>query len=68
MAWFGELVGPSHVIFEDAYIPTELVPLAYGIKKLTILCTIEDDKVSVEELFEKIKQFKDYVRIHYSVM
>lgn len=39
----------------------KLVPLAYGIKKLTILCVVEDDKVSTEELTEKIEAFEDYV-------
>lgn len=35
---------------------SKLVPLAYGIKKLQILCVIEDDKVSVDELQEKVRQ------------
>jgi len=39
------------------------IPLAYGIKKLQILCVIEDDKVSVEDLIEKITDdFADYVQ------
>ena len=37
-------------------------PLAYGIKKLRIVCVIEDDKVSVEELTEKIEEFADLVQ------
>ena len=40
----------------------KLVPLAFGIKKLTIMCTVEDDKVSVEELTEKIEAFEDFVQ------
>ena len=40
----------------------KLVPLAFGIKKLTIMCTVEDDKVSVEELTEKIEEFEDFVQ------
>ncbi|KAF0300216.1 Elongation factor 1-delta [Amphibalanus amphitrite] len=40
----------------------KLVPLAFGIKKLTIMCTVEDDKVSIEELTEKIEEFEDYVQ------
>jgi len=40
----------------------KLVPLAFGIKKLTIMCTVVDDKVSVEELTEKIEEFEDFVQ------
>merc|ERR1711945_68441 len=29
---------------------TKLVPVGYGINKLQIMCTVEDDKVSIEEL------------------
>lgn len=39
-----------------------LVPLAYGINKLQIGCVIEDEKVSVDELQEKITEFEDYVQ------
>ncbi|KAB1725053.1 hypothetical protein FNE60_30110, partial [Klebsiella pneumoniae] len=31
----------------------KLVPLAYGIKKLSIMCVVEDEKVSIDELTEK---------------
>lgn len=41
---------------------SKLVPLAYGIKKLQIMCVIEDDKVSVDELQEKIEAFEDFVQ------
>lgn len=41
---------------------SKLVPLAYGINKLQIVCVIEDDKVSVDELQEKICEFEDYVQ------
>jgi elongation factor 1-beta len=41
---------------------SKLVPLAYGIKKLQIMCVIEDDKVSVDELTEKIQEFEDFVQ------
>ncbi|KAF0291375.1 Elongation factor 1-beta [Amphibalanus amphitrite] len=40
----------------------KLVPLAFGIKKLTIMCTVEDDKVSIEELTEKIEANEDFVQ------
>merc|ERR1712226_1236113 len=40
----------------------KLVAVGYGIKKLTIATVVEDDKVSVEELEEKITEFEDYVQ------
>lgn len=41
---------------------SKLVPVGYGIKKLQIMCVIEDDKVSVDELQEKIEAFEDFVQ------
>jgi len=41
---------------------SKLVPLAYTIKKLQISCVVEDDKVSTEDLEEKIVAFEDYVQ------
>merc|ERR1711874_261153 len=41
---------------------SKLVPIGYGIKKLQVMCTVEDDKVSVEELTEKIEAFEDFVQ------
>jgi len=41
---------------------SKLVPLAYTIKKLQISCVVEDDKVSTEDLEEKITAFEDYVQ------
>jgi elongation factor 1-beta len=41
---------------------SKLVPLAYGINKLQICCVIEDDKVSVDELQEKICEFEDFIQ------
>ena len=40
----------------------KLVPVGYGIKKLQIMCVIEDAKVSVEVLQEKIEEFEDLVQ------
>merc|ERR1712061_420329 len=37
-------------------------PLAYGIFKLTILCVVEDDKVSSDDLVEQIEAFEDHVQ------
>ncbi|KAG8226399.1 hypothetical protein J437_LFUL011937 [Ladona fulva] len=41
---------------------SKLVPLAYGIKKLQISCVVEDEKVSVDLLQEKIQENEDYVQ------
>lgn len=41
---------------------SKLVPLAYTIKKLQISCVVEDDKVSTEDLEEKILAFEDYIQ------
>jgi len=41
---------------------SKLVPLAYGIKKLQITTVVEDDKVSIEELTEKIEAFEDFIQ------
>lgn len=40
----------------------KLVPVGYGINKLQIMCVIEDEKVSTDELSEKIEAFEDYVQ------
>lgn len=40
----------------------KLVPVGYGINKLQIMCVIEDDKISTDELSEKIESFEDYVQ------
>jgi len=41
---------------------SKLVPIGYGIKKLQVMCTVEDEKVSVDELQEKIQEFEDHVQ------
>lgn len=38
---------------------SKLVPVGYGIKKLSIICVVEDDKVSIEDLSEKITEDND---------
>lgn len=40
----------------------KLVPVGYGINKLQIMCVIEDEKISTDELTEKIEEFEDYVQ------
>jgi elongation factor 1-delta len=41
---------------------SKLVPLAYGIKKLQISCVVEDDKVSTDDLEERLVAFEDYIQ------
>ncbi|KAL1497684.1 hypothetical protein ABEB36_008603 [Hypothenemus hampei] len=41
---------------------SKLVPVGYGINKLQIMCVVEDAKVSIDELTEKIQEFEDYVQ------
>lgn len=41
---------------------SKLVPVGYGIKKLRIICVVEDEKVSTDMLEEKIKEFEDHVQ------
>ena len=38
------------------------VPVGYGINKLQIMCVVEDAKVSIDELQEKISEFEDFVQ------
>merc|ERR1711915_719004 len=40
----------------------KLVPVGYGISKLQLMCVVEDEKVSIEELQEKMAEFEDYVQ------
>ncbi|XP_058805837.1 elongation factor 1-beta' [Phymastichus coffea] len=41
---------------------SKLVPVGYGIKKLQIMCVVEDEKVSVDSLVEQIQEFEDLVQ------
>merc|ERR1711997_873399 len=41
---------------------SKLVPVGYGIKKLQVMCVVEDEKVSIDELSEKMCDFEDYVQ------
>jgi len=40
----------------------KLVPLAFGIKKLVITAVVEDEKVSTDDLTERIEEFEDDVQ------
>ncbi|XP_030768005.1 LOW QUALITY PROTEIN: elongation factor 1-beta'-like [Sitophilus oryzae] len=41
---------------------SKFVPVGYGINKLQIMCVVEDAKVSIDELTEKIQEFEDFVQ------
>merc|ERR1711993_167547 len=41
---------------------SKLVPVGYGINKLSVMIVVEDAKVSIDELQEKICDFEDYVQ------
>lgn len=38
------------------------VPIAFGVKKLQINLVVEDEKVSLDELQQKIEEFEDHVQ------
>ncbi len=40
----------------------KLVPVGYGIKKLTITAVIVDDLVSTDDICDQITAFEDYVQ------
>ena len=37
----------------------QLLPVAYGIMKLRIICIIEDDKIALDDLTEAIEEFEE---------
>jgi len=41
---------------------SKLVPVGYGINKLQLMCVVEDEKVSIDELCEQITEFEDFVQ------
>ena len=41
---------------------SKLVPVGYGINKLQVIFIVEDNKVSIEELSQKITEFEDFVQ------
>jgi len=41
---------------------SKLVPVGYGINKLQLMCVVEDEKVSIEELSEQMEAFEDYIQ------
>ncbi|KAK7045410.1 Translation elongation factor 1 beta [Paramarasmius palmivorus] len=51
-------------IEEDGLVwgASKLVPIGYGIRKLQMTLVVEDEKVSLDDLQEKIAEFEDYVQ------
>jgi len=41
---------------------SKLVPVGYGINKLQIMCVVEDEKVSIDQLSEQMAEFEDFVQ------
>jgi len=41
---------------------SQLIAVGYGIKKLQINCVVEDEKVSMEDLQDKIAEDEDHVQ------
>merc|ERR1712066_475172 len=41
---------------------SKLVPIGYGIKKLQLMAVVEDAKVSIDELQEKMCEFEDFIQ------
>jgi translation elongation factor EF-1beta len=52
----------AFVPFIYILILAKLVAIGYGISKLQISCHVEDDKVSVDDIQEKIGSFEDLVQ------
>ena len=51
----------SHNIYSNVFA-AKLTPVAYNINKLSIVCVVEDEKVSIEDLSERIESLHDYVQ------
>jgi elongation factor 1-beta len=41
---------------------SKLVPVGYGVSKLQITLVIEDDKISLDDLQDRVAEFEDYVQ------
>ena len=41
---------------------SKLVPIGYGVNKLQITIVVEDDKVSMDDLQERVQELEDYVQ------
>ncbi|XP_013101382.1 probable elongation factor 1-delta [Stomoxys calcitrans] len=60
----GEMEAEIRKITTDGLLwgASKLVPVAFGIKKLSISCVVEDDKVSIDWLTEEIEKHEDFVQ------
>ena len=60
--YFNFILGITLLIPFVFYFQVQLAPVAYGLKKLVASCVIEDDKVSTNDLEDKILAFEDLVQ------
>ncbi|MCL4126559.1 UNVERIFIED_CONTAM: hypothetical protein GTU68_046714 [Idotea baltica] len=41
---------------------SQLSPIAFSSHKLSIICTVEDNKASIQDVLQKLIKFEDYVK------
>ena len=60
----GEMLKCAKSISKEGLVwgASKLVPVGYGINKLQLMCVVEDEKVSIDELCEEIAEFEDFVQ------
>merc|ERR1712051_245785 len=60
----GEMLKCAKSISKEGLVwgASKLVPVGYGINKLQLMCVVEDEKVSIEELSEQMCEFEDYIQ------
>jgi len=60
----GEMLRLAKTIIKEGLVwgASKLVPVGYGINKLQLMCVVEDEKVSIDELCEEIQEFEDFVQ------
>merc|ERR1712001_750828 len=56
----GEMLKCAKSISKEGLVwgASKLVPVGYGINKLQLMCVVEDEKVSIDELCEEIAEFE----------
>merc|ERR1712209_353245 len=59
-----EMLKAAELIEKEGLVwgASKLVPVGYGINKLQLMCVVEDEKVSIDELCEEIAEFEDFVQ------
>lgn len=40
----------------------QIEPIAFGVNQLKVTCIVEDEKINVEDLTDKVQEFEDYVQ------